>query len=118
MDVKIYHNPQCSKSRQALELLQQHKIQPKIFEYLKTPPNKQELQHIVNLLQVPVAEIVRESEDVYNEIIANNDLSDDELLDAIVKYPKLLQRPIIVVDDKKAVVARPPSNVLKIISSF
>ena len=112
--ITIYHNPRCSKSRQTLELIK-NKHEPIVIEYLKTPPNKDQLQQLLKLLSCSVRDIIRKTESEYKENnIADINLSDDELLDSIVKYPKLLQRPIVINKDK-AVIGRPPENVLSII---
>jgi len=113
--VTIYHNPRCSKSRQTLQLLQDNQVEIDIVDYLNNPLDKSQLQQLVALLDCSVRDIVRTSEADYKENdLANKDLSDDELLTAIVKMPKLMQRPIVV-NGKKATIGRPPENVLDII---
>src|SRR5882724_4385953 len=104
-DFVIYHNPRCSKSRQALELLRHHGIEPVVIEYLKTPPDAKTLRS----LGLPAREIIRDNEDEYATLnLAGK--SDTELFDAIAKHPILLQRPIVV-HVKRAIVARPPERV-------
>jgi len=111
----IYHNPRCSKSRQTLQLLQENDQDPEIVQYLKTPLNKQQLQQLVKLLDCSVRDIIRTSEAEYKENnLADESLSDQQLLDAIVETPKLMQRPIVV-SGNKAAIGRPPEDVLKII---
>src|SRR5690349_11177705 len=96
----IYHNPRCSKSRQALELLRQHGVQPHVVEYLKTPPDAKTLR----LLGLPAREMIRDNEDEYATLnLAGK--TDTELIDAIVTHPILLQRPIVV-RGNRAVVGR------------
>jgi len=113
--VTIYHNPRCSKSRQTLQLLTDNQIEPTIVEYLQAPLNKEQLQQLINLLGCSVRDIIRTSENDYKDNnLANPELSVDELLNAVVKMPKLMQRPIVVNGDK-AVIGRPPENVLDII---
>ncbi len=110
--VIIYHNPRCSKSRQTLQLLQDNDHQPEIVEYLKSPLSKEQLKDLTSMLNCSVRDIIRTSEADYKENnLANESLSDDELLDAIVKMPKLMQRPIVV-NENKAAVGRPPESVL------
>lgn len=112
--VIIYHNPRCSKSRQTLQLLQDNGHQPEIVEYLKNPLTKEQLNDLTSMLNCSVRDIIRTSEVDYKENnLANESLSDDELLDAMVKMPKLMQRPIVV-NDNKAAVGRPPESVLDI----
>lgn len=103
-DFIIYHNPRCSKSRQALELLRQHGIEPTIIEYLKTPPDAATLRS----LGLPAREILRDNED--EAAALKPGLTDAELFNAIAQAPILLQRPIVV-RGKRAVVARPPERV-------
>ena len=101
----IYHNPRCSKSRQALEILRQRGIEPVVIEYLKTPLDAKTLRS----LGLPVRELIRDNEDEYAALnLAGK--SDADLIAAIVKHPILLQRPIVV-HGKRAVVARPPERV-------
>lgn len=106
-DYVIYHNPRCSKSRQALELLRQRGIEPRIIEYLKTPPDLKTLRS----LGLPARELLRDNEDDYVALdLANPGKTEAELLSAIVKHPVLLQRPIVV-HGTRAIVARPPEKV-------
>jgi arsenate reductase len=115
--ITIYHNPSCSKSRETLQILEQHMIQPKIIEYLDTPPSKNELIGIIQKLGLPPVELLCTSEKVYMEANFQTDLmSDDEIIDAITKHPSLLQRPIVVCKNK-AIIGRPPIKVLDIIFS-
>ena len=115
MMVTIYHNPRCSKSRQTLQLLQDNNVSPEVVEYLKTPLNKVQLTELISKLGISVRDIIRKSEQDYKDhALSNSDLSDDALLNAIVEAPKLMQRPIVV-NGKKAVIGRPPENVLEIL---
>ncbi|MCP4273928.1 MAG: arsenate reductase (glutaredoxin) [Gammaproteobacteria bacterium] len=111
----IYHNPRCSKSRQTLQILQDNNQQPEIVHYLKTPLDKQQLQQLIRLLDCSVRDIIRTSEAEYKDNnLADASLSDQQLLDAIVETPKLMQRPIVV-NGTKAAIGRPPESVLNII---
>ena len=103
-DFVIYHNPRCSKSRQALEILRQHGIEPTVIEYLKTPPEAKTLRS----LGLPARAILRENEDEAAALTPG--MSDAELFAAIARQPILLQRPIVV-RGKRAIVARPPECV-------
>lgn len=112
----LYHNPHCSKSRATLDLLQQNGVEPDIIEYMQDPPDVETLQKICELLGVSVRSLLRTNEQVYKDAgLDESDLSDDEILEALSQCPTLLQRPILVVDDKKAALGRPPENVLEII---
>ena len=115
MTVTIYHNPRCSKSRQTLELLRRQGLEPRIIEYLKNPPDKSELNRILNLLGLAPRELMRKKEDTYkaNGLDAGS-LSDDQLVDAMIEHPVLIERPIVLVNGKAAI-GRPPENVLEII---
>lgn len=106
-DCIIYHNPRCSKSRQALEILRQHGEEPTVIEYLKTPLDVETLRSFA----LPAREIIRDNEDEYAALnLADPSKTDAELFAAIAQHPILLQRPIVIVG-KRAVVARPPERV-------
>ncbi len=114
--MKIYHNPRCSKSRQTLQILQQHGAQPEVIEYLKTPPDIATLKEILNLLGVDARTLLRSKEAEYKTAgLDNPDLSEDSILAAMVKYPHLIERPIVIIGTK-AVIGRPPEKVLDILS--
>jgi len=113
--LKIYHNTKCSKSRQALQLLQDKGCEFEIIEYLNTPLDKEEIFKIIAMLDVGPRDIMRKKEPEYTANgLDNPDLSAEELVQAIVTTPKLLERPIVVCNGKAAV-GRPPENILKII---
>ncbi|HSH28260.1 MAG TPA: arsenate reductase (glutaredoxin) [Thiohalobacter sp.] len=111
----IYHNPRCSKSRQTLQLLEEHGVQPEVVEYLKTPPGHAELKRILKLLGRTPRELMRTQEAEYKTSGADNpDLSDDELIDIMLEHPKLIERPIVVTGTGAAL-GRPPERVLDIL---
>jgi arsenate reductase len=113
--VAIYHNPRCSKSRQALELLRQRGIEPEIVEYLKTPPDKAELKRILKLLGLTPRALMRKGEAVYKEKrLDDPKLTDEQLIAAMVANPVLIERPIVLAG-KKAALGRPPEKVLDIL---
>jgi arsenate reductase len=112
--VTIYHNPKCSKSRQTLALLQENGVDPEIIEYLKEPATLEELKEILKALGCPASTIVRTKEVEYDEAGLNSDSSELSILEAIVQYPKLLERPIVI-SDGRGVVGRPPENVQELI---
>lgn len=115
MDVVIYHNPRCSKSRKTLELLRANNVEPNVVEYLKTPPSRERLVEILDLLGAGPRDLLRTGESAYEDNGLNDtDLSDDLLIDAMIRHPILIQRPIVVAGDKAAV-GRPPENVLDIL---
>lgn len=105
MQVTIYHNPKCSTSRNALEIIRAKGIEPTIVEYLKTPLSKPELAALIKKMGVPVRDVVRSKEPVYAELGLDG-ASDDALLDAMAKHPVLMNRPIVVTE-KGARLCRP-----------
>ncbi len=114
--VVIYHNPKCSKSREALQILQDNNIEHKIVDYLEDPPTAQELKKIIALLGVSARDLMRNTEAAHKEANLDDDsLSDDDIIAAICEYPALLQRPIVV-SGNQAIIGRPPVRVLEIIA--
>jgi arsenate reductase len=114
-ETRIYHNPRCSKSRQTLELLRQQGSEPEVVEYLKEPPSVEELDRVLRLLGKEPREVMRKQEAPYKEKgLADPTLSREELLQALVENPILLERPIVV-KGKKAALGRPPESVLEIL---
>jgi arsenate reductase len=115
MTVTIYHNPRCSKSRQALALLEEKGIAPKVVEYLKIPPSPAELKRILKKLGLKPRDILRTGETRYAELgLKDRELKDDALIALMVENPILIERPIVVSGDKAAI-GRPPEAVLKIV---
>jgi len=111
----IYHNPRCSKSRLALELLKDNGINPKVVLYLQTPPSEKELVLILKKLNLEAKELLRKGEAEFKELkLSDSSKSEEDLIKAMIKFPKLMERPIIINRDR-AVIGRPPENVLKII---
>jgi arsenate reductase len=114
MKARIYHNPRCSKSRAALALLQGRGIDVEIVDYLANPPSKATLQALLVKLDIEAIELVRVTEPEYRAAVpAGTHLSSDELLELIVRTPRLLQRPIVEVGDQ-ARIGRPPERVLEL----
>ena len=109
----IYHNPRCTKSRATLALLNERGIEPKVVEYLKTPPTAKELKSIVAKLGLKPEELVRKGEDVYKSQYAGKELTAAQWIDAMVKHPVLIERPIVL-KGKRAILGRPPQNVKKL----
>ena len=112
--MKIYHNPRCSKSRQTLALIQDKGAQVEIIEYLNDVPTKKELKELLQKLNLPAEAIIRKGEADYKDHFKGKTLTNDQWIDAMIKYPKLIERPIVV-RDNKAVLGRPPENVLELI---
>lgn len=110
----IYHNPRCSKSRQALELLTGRGIDPEVIRYLDTPPDAATLSELLKLLGINARQLMRSGEEVYRELqLDNPELSEADLVQAMVDYPRLIERPIVV-HNGQAVLARPPEKLLEL----
>ena len=106
----IYHNPRCSKSRQSLALLRENGVEPEVIEYLKTQLDEVALREVIAKLGLKAHDVVRTKEEPYQQLALSLDSSEEELIAAIVKYPILMERPIVVKGDS-AVIGRPPENV-------
>lgn len=115
MKATIYHNPRCSKSRQTLALLQENGVDVEIIEYLKTPPDAKQLAAILKKLGIKPAELLRKKENVFKELGLEKKLDDDQtLIKAMLANPVLIERPIVLANNKAAI-GRPPENVLDIL---
>ena len=115
MEAMIYHNPRCSKSRSTLELLRSRGIEPRVIEYLKTPPSVAELDAILDQLGLEPRQLMRQGEAVYKEKgLADPALDRAALVAAMVENPVLIERPIVLANGKAAL-GRPPENVLAIL---
>lgn len=111
MDITIYHNPRCSTSRKTLEYLREDGLNPTIIEYLKDTPTKEELRALFDRMGIPVHQGIRTKETEYTELGLSEDTPEEELLEAVVAHPRLLERPIVVTE-KGARIARPSINVI------
>lgn len=109
-DTTIYHYASCSKSRETLGLLKAHTDEVQIIEYLKTPPTAAELEKLVSMLGIRPVELIRRGEPVFKEHFSGKNLTDREAIQAMVDFPILIERPIVV-RGEKAVIGRPPANV-------
>ncbi|RBO79828.1 arsenate reductase (glutaredoxin) [Marinomonas aquiplantarum] len=107
----IYHNPRCSKSRQTLALLEENGIQPEIRLYQKEPLDKSELEQLIAQLDIQPIELMRTKEAAYKELGLNKNSSDEERIEAMLNNSSLIERPIVV-HNNKAKLGRPPENVL------
>ncbi|EIK52141.1 arsenate reductase [Stutzerimonas stutzeri TS44] len=114
-ELTLYHNPRCSKSRGALELLEARGLEPHIVRYLETPPSAAELQALLAKLGLGARQLLRSGEEEYQSLgLADPNLSEAQLIEAMVAHPRLIERPILIAGDK-AVVGRPPERVLEIL---
>ena len=106
MNVTIYHNPRCSKSRQTLQLLTERGIEARVVEYLKTPPGRKELQQILTLLKMQPRELLRKQEPIYKTLGLDDDtMSDSQIIEAMVENPVLIERPIVLANRRSCAVA-------------
>ncbi|MGB0933876.1 MAG: arsenate reductase (glutaredoxin) [Lishizhenia sp.] len=112
--MKIYHNPRCSKSRQTLEIINKHNVDLEIVEYLKESVTEQELKSLIEKLGIPAEQLVRKGESAYKENFKGKVLSEQEWIKVMIQYPKLIERPIVV-SNNKAVLGRPPENVFELL---
>lgn len=114
-DFSIYHNPRCSKSRQTLALLEEQGIEPEVVLYLEKPPTAKALKAVISKLGINPRELLRKGEADYKEQnLADSSLSDTALIKTMCEYPKLIERPIVI-KGQKAMLGRPPENVLQLI---
>ncbi|MFZ3281763.1 arsenate reductase (glutaredoxin) [Pseudomonas sp.] len=114
-DLTLYHNPRCSKSRGALELLEARGLSPNVVRYLETPLNAGQIKALLGKLGISARQLLRTGEDEYKMLqLADESLSEAQLIDAIAEHPKLMERPILEVGDK-AVIGRPPENILELL---
>ncbi|MFT5384922.1 MAG: arsenate reductase [Saprospiraceae bacterium] len=111
-NMKIYHNPRCAKSRETLALLKSKGQDPEIVLYLETPPTAQELKAILKKLRLKPEQLLRKSEAIFKEQYKGKMLSDDQWIKVMLENPKLIERPIVV-QGNKAVLGRPPENILE-----
>lgn len=115
MKTTIYHNPRCSKSRQALELLQARGIEPEVVRYLDTPPTADELSTLLDMLGLEPRQLMRTKESEYTALgLDNPELGRQALIEAMVQHPRIIERPIVV-SGTKAAIGRPPELILDIL---
>ena len=112
--MKIYHNPRCSKSRQTLQIIKDHQQEVEVIEYLNHVPSKEELTELLDKLGLKATQILRKGETIFKENYKGKELENEEWIEAMVQYPKLIERPIVVKGDK-AILGRPPENVISLI---
>lgn len=110
--MKIYHNTRCSKSRCTLDIINDANAEVEIVEYLKTPLNKSEISDLLGMLKMEAKLLIRKGEPDFKENFKGKELSEEEWIEAMVKFPKLIERPIVV-KDGRAIIGRPPEKVLE-----
>ncbi|MBT8230563.1 MAG: arsenate reductase (glutaredoxin) [Bacteroidia bacterium] len=114
--MKIYHNPRCSKSRDSFNLLNEKGLDFEVVEYLKTPLTEDYVTKLLKMLGMDARDLVRKTEAIYKEQFKGKEMTERQWIKAMVKYPKLIERPIVV-KGKKAVIGRPIENVINLIKS-
>jgi len=112
--IQIWHNPRCSKSRNALALLEEKKIDAEVIKYLETSHTHDEIAELLKMLGLSARELMRTKEDIYKELNLKDENDEGKLIDAMVENPKLIERPIVV-KDGKAVIGRPIENIIKLL---
>ena len=112
--IKIYHNNRCSKSRCGLEIIENSGKDFEIIKYLENIPTKNKLEELIKLLGIKPIDLVRKNEAIWKSKFKNKDLTNPTIIDAMVQYPKLIERPIVI-NGTKAVIGRPPERILEII---
>ena len=108
-DIQIWHNPRCSKSRNALNLLEEKGIEPKVVKYLEETPSKEEIINVLKMLGISAKELLRKGEEAYKSLNLKDETNEDKVIEAMLNHPKLIERPVII-KDGKAVIARPIEN--------
>jgi len=115
-ELMLYHNPRCSKSRAALQLLEARGLQPTLIRYMETPPSIAELQGLLSKLELSARQLLRIGEDDYRTLnLADATLTEEQLIVAMATHPKLIERPILVVG-ARAVIGRPPEKILELLA--
>jgi len=114
--IKIWHNPRCSKSREAMNILEENSCKSDVVEYLKNTPDKNEIKVTLGMLGLSARELMRTKEDVYKELALDNETDDEKLIVAMVNNPILIERPVIF-KDGKAIIGRPTSKIAEFINS-
>ena len=112
--IKIYHNQRCSKSRNTLKLIEEKSSDIEVIDYQSNPPTRLELEEILKMLDLKPLELVRKGESIFKENYNGKELSDSEWIDVMIQNPKLIERPIVL-NNSKAIIGRPPENVLDIL---
>ncbi|NNC70252.1 MAG: arsenate reductase (glutaredoxin) [Flavobacteriaceae bacterium] len=112
--IKIYHNNRCRKSREGLAILEKSGQEFEIINYLENPPSKSELEDILHRLGISPIQLVRKNEKIWKENFKHKDLTDDQIIEIMIQNPKLIERPIVIKDDR-VVLGRPPEDILNIL---
>ncbi len=115
-EITIWHNPKCSKSREAMKILEENECETEVVKYLESNPNETEIKTILNMLGVTPRELMRQKEDIYKELKLKDETDEQKLILAMVEHPKLIERPVIIKGDK-AIIGRPTEKIAEFINS-
>ncbi|HEY9190075.1 MAG TPA: arsenate reductase (glutaredoxin) [Sulfurovum sp.] len=110
----IWHNPRCSKSRDALTLLEEKGIDAEVVKYLETPPSKEEIREVLDMLGISARELMRTKEEIYRELNLKEVTDEEKLIEAMAEHPKLIERPIVI-KEGKAAIGRPVENIIDLL---
>ena len=114
--VTLWHNPRCSKSRNAAALLEEKGIEAEVFKYLDTPPSKEELKEVLKMLGISARALMRTKEEIYKTLDLKNESDEEKLIAAMAANPKLIERPIVI-KDGKAAIGRPLENIIELLDT-
>ncbi len=112
--VKIYHNPRCSKSRIGVQILEKAKVEFEVIKYLNNTPSEKEIKELLQMLNISAIDLVRKGEKIWKENYKGKELTNDQIITAMFENPKLIERPIVI-KDNKAVIGRPSENIINLI---
>ncbi|MEL4308527.1 arsenate reductase (glutaredoxin) [Joostella sp. CR20] len=112
--IKIYHNPRCRKSREGLQIVEESGKEYEVVKYLDDVPSEKELREVINCLGIKPINLVRKNEAIWKDNFKNKILTDDEIIQAMLNHPKLIERPIVI-KNNVAVIGRPPENIKAIL---
>ncbi len=112
--ITIWHNPRCSKSRNAAKLLEEQGIEAEVVKYLDTPPSKEEIKEVLKMLGIPARELMRTKEDIYKELGLKEVEDEEKLIEAMAEHPRLIERPVVI-KDGKAAIGRPIEKIIELL---
>jgi len=115
-EVIIWHNPRCSKSRAAAQLLEGNGVEAEVVKYLETPPSKEEIKAVLKMLGISARELMRTKEDIYKELGLKDVEEEEKLIEAMAEHPKLIERPVVI-KDGKAAIGRPIEKIIELIDA-
>lgn len=115
-EIQIWHKKTCSKSCEVMNVLKEEGIKPTVFEYIVTPPTEEQIRDILKKLGIPAEELIRKKEPIYKEKFADKKMTEEKWIKAMVKYPILIERPIII-KGNKAIIGRPTEKVIPFVES-